>query len=108
MEVDKHDKQEVSLAAPNEISMGGSVSTISSELVDVFWYFQAPRIFYVRTHVFALALLILLWQEFKRGSTTQLTTGLRLAYLMLLIVPNEALSYRYLLQMFAFFKSKKH
>lgn len=36
MEEDKRDKQEASLAAPNEISMGGSVSTISSELVDVF------------------------------------------------------------------------
>lgn len=38
MEEDKHDKQEVaaSLAAANEISMGGSVSTISSALVEVF------------------------------------------------------------------------
>lgn len=38
MEEDKHYKQEVavSLAAANEISIGGSVSTISSELVDGF------------------------------------------------------------------------
>lgn len=38
MEQDKHDKQEVAvgLAAANQISMSGFVSTISSELVDVF------------------------------------------------------------------------
>lgn len=57
MEEDKHDKQKVavSLAAANEISMDGSVSTISSELVDVFWDFWARRILNVGTRVFALA-----------------------------------------------------
>lgn len=63
MEEDKHDTQEVaaSLAAANEISMDGSVSMISSELVDVFKYFMLEHMFLPNP----------LWQGFKQLSSPQ-------------------------------------